>query len=103
MGDIYNKMIDKGRGLLDDSLELDKDYENYNDNRELRLSEITKRNGLELVKSGLNRLQKADDGKINLNKNNVKYVKFNKFLEENKDDPLIMTLYHKLQKNYNIL
>merc|ERR1712196_627653 len=59
MGDIYNKMIDKGRGLLDDSLEL--------------------------------------------NKNNVKYVKFNKFLEENKDDPVIMTLYHKLQKNYNIL
>jgi hypothetical protein len=101
--DIYNKMIDQGKSLLDDSLELEKDYENYNDIRELRLSEITKRNGLELVKSGLNRLQKADDGQINLNKNNIRYVKFNKFLEENKDDTVIMTLYHKLQSNYNLL
>ena len=40
--EIYNNMIDKGKDLLDDSLELKKDYEKYNDNRELRISEITK-------------------------------------------------------------
>ena len=92
--------------LLNDSYELDKDYEIRNDNREKQIADITRLNGIELVDSGINRLQKSDQGEYNNSNTNYKFnkfVKYNKLLEGNVNNPAIMAIYYEMQNNYDVL
>lgn len=103
---IYENMIKSGKSLLDNSVEIEKDYENRLDKREQQIASITRRDGIELVKSGLNRLQNADQGEynnINEIKKPTKFIKYSKMLEENKNNPAIMAIYMEMINNYMIL
>ena len=102
---IYNNMLKKGKILLEDSLELEKDLLKRPDIRETKIAEITRRNGLELVSSGLNRLQQSNNGEYNFNNNTkyIKFVKYNKLIESNSNNPLIMLSFQELQNNFNKL
>ena len=99
-------MLKKGKMLLDDSYELDRDLESRYDIREQNIANITRRNGTELVNSGINRLQKSDQGEYNMNNNtqkNSKFIKYNRLLEENKNSPAVLAIYNELLNNYDIL
>ena len=104
--ELYIKMLKKGKMLLDDSYDLDRDLEKRYDIREQNIADITRRNGTELVNSGINRLQKADLGEynmFNLNQKNSKFIKYNRLLEENKNNPAVLAIYNELLNNYDIL
>jgi hypothetical protein len=124
--DIYMGMIKKGKMLLDDSYDLEQDLDKRFDSREQEIAFITKRNGNELVRSGLNRLQKADQGEYNLGENNYnlgennynlgenkssntnksktnKFIRYSKLLEKNKNNPSVIAAYNDLLYNYDLL
>jgi len=103
--ELYIQMLRKGKNLLDDSYEIDKDLEKRYDIREKQISDVAKRNGTELVDSGINRLQKSDQGEYNLNNNQKfnKFIKYNKLIESNKNNPSIMAAYNELINNYEML
>ena len=104
--ELYVQMLKKGKMLLDDSYELDRDLENRYDIREQGIANITRRNGTELVDSGMNRLQKADQGEYNIlnsNQKQSKFIKYNRLLEENKNNPIVLAIYNELLYNYDIL
>ncbi len=112
--DLSYQMINQGKTLLNDSLDLEKDLENRYDSREQQIAYETKRNGTELVDSGINRLQKADQGEYNYLKNNSKNLNFksntsNKFLKYSKlnnnnlSNPLINASFSQLEHNYDLL
>jgi len=102
---IYKNMIKKGKVLLDDSLEMQKDLELSYDIRENNIYDITKRDGNVLVQSGMNRLQESNQGEYNFNDNNstIKFIKFDKLATDNLKNPLILESYHQLQNNFKIL
>lgn len=113
--DFAYRMIDQGKTLLNDSYDLEYDLENRYDTREQQIMFETKRNGTELVNSGINRLQKADMGEYGSSKNNLsniyiksdvsdKFVKYSKLTERNNlSNPLINASFTQLQYNYNLL
>jgi hypothetical protein len=105
--DYYMQMIKKGKVLLDDSYDLEQDLSKRFDIREKEIASITKKNGTELVDSGINRLQKADQGEYNLDgltklKTN-KFIKYSKLLENISNNPSIVASYNELLYNYNKL
>lgn len=102
---IYKNMIKKGKVLLDDSLEMQKDLKLSYDIRENNIYDITKRDGNVLVQSGLNRLQESNHGEYNFNDNNntIKFIKLDKLACDNLKNPLILESYEKLQNNFKIL
>lgn len=111
--DYYMEMIKKGKILLDDSYDLEQDLSKRNDIREKQIASIAKRNGTELVDSGINRLQKADQGEYNINTNintdinnkskSNKFIKYSKLLENISNNPSIIASYNELLYNYNKL
>lgn len=103
--DYYMQMIKKGKILLDDSYDLEQDLSKRYDTREQQIASITKRNGTELVDSGINRLQKADQGEYNINnlKKSNKFIKYSKLIGNNLSNPSIMATYNELLYNYDKL
>ena len=105
--DYYMQMIRKGKVLLDDSYDLEQDLSKRYDIREQQIASITKRNGTELVDSGINRLQKANQGEYNLdglkNLKTNKFIKYSKLLENMSNNPSIIASYNELLHNYNKL
>lgn len=116
--DYYMQMIKKGKILLDDSYDLEQDLSKRFDVREQQIASITKRNGTELVNSGINRLQKANQGEYNLNLNDIdnnnnndnnkvnkanKFIKYSKLLENVSNNPNVMASYNDLLYTYNKL
>lgn len=55
-------MIKEGKSMLNNSYDLEQDLIKRYDSREQQIVFETKRNGIELVDSGINRLQNADQG-----------------------------------------
>ncbi len=107
--DMYMQMVKKGKVLLDDSFELENELDKRYDVREQQIAYITKRNGNELVQSGLNRLQKADDGEYanqfqipNSNKKTKKFIKYSKLMEKNNSSSVV-AVYNELIYNYDLL
>jgi hypothetical protein len=104
--ELYIQMLKKGKMLLDDSYELDRDLEKRFDIREQEIANVTRRNGIELVDSGINRLQKSDQGEYNMENYNIKknkFIKYDKMMEENKNNPTVIAMYNELINNYDIL
>lgn len=104
--DYYMGMIKKGKVLLDDSYDLEQDLSKRYDIREQQIATITKRNGTELIDSGINRLQKADQGEYNSNlnkKQTKKFIKYSKLLDNISNNSSIIATYNELLYNYNIL
>ena len=110
--DYYLQMIKKGKVLLDDSYDLEQDLSKRFDIREKQIASITKRNGIELVDSGINRLQKSDQGEYNIgtniisNTNNTeskKFIKYSKLLENISSNHSVKASYNDLLYNYNKL
>ena len=104
--DYYMQMIKKGKILLDDGYDLEQDLSKRYDIREQEIASITKRNGTELVDSGINRLQKADQGEYNINDNkkqSKKFIKYSKLLENISNNPSVLASYNELLYNYNKL
>ena len=102
--DHYKKMIKQGRVLLDDSNEINKELASRHDYREENISDITKRDGMVLIQSGLNRLQVSDQGEYNTNnKKKNKFVKYNKLVENYIHNPQIMSAFNELKSSFEKL
>ena len=102
--DHYKKMIKQGRVLLDDSNEINKELASRHDYREENISDITKRDGMVLIQSGLNRLQVSDQGEYNINnKKKNKFVKYNKLVENYVHNPQIMSAFNELKSSFEKL
>ena len=90
------------------------------DVREKQIANIAERDGNVLVKSGLNRLQPANNGEYNslvdnqTNKisqmsdydnlsvdNRSSYIKYDRFIENYSDNDLVIDLYNLLKSKYN--
>jgi polyhydroxyalkanoate synthesis regulator phasin len=102
----YKNMIKKGKILLDDSYELKNDIMTRHDTREDEISNITQRDGMVLIQSGNNRLQKSDDGSYNLSDNdvsNINYIKFNNIESTYQDNDNIIELIKDIKNKYIIL
>lgn len=103
----YTQMIKKGSILLEDSLNLEKDITKRFDNREQEIAASIKKSAIDLIDSGIGRLQKSDNGEYNINQNiqNPKFVKYSKLFENIDDDsdPNIIFAYNVLLENYNKL
>lgn len=101
------QMINKGKNLLNDSFDLEQDLKTRYDTREKQITFETQRDGTELVDSGINRLQMANQGEYNgFNKLN-KFTKYSKLMNKtnkiNLSNPLIKALYNELIYNYELL
>lgn len=102
------QMISKGKSLLNDSFDLEQDLKTRYDTREKQITFETQKNGSELVDSGINRLQIADQGEYNVKSNKVsKYCKLmnknNLTNLTNLSNPLIKASYSELMYNYELL
>jgi hypothetical protein len=116
-----NKMVKKGRVLLEDSMEIRNDLKKRYDVREHQIADITERDGNVLVQSGLNRLQEANDGEYNawiendsqisqmLNRDKIKddskasYIRYDKFIQNYSNNDEIMSLINLIKVKYNEL
>ena len=102
--EIYKNMIKKGRVLLDDSISINKDLVNRNDTREKQIVNVTTRDGLNLIESGLNRLQVSNQGEYNVNNaSNNKFIKYNNLVKNYVNDPQIMSAFNELKYSFNKL
>lgn len=104
--DYYIDMIKKGKVLLDDNFHMEEDLKTRFDKREKQIASDTKIIGTSLVQSGINRLQKADNGEYNLDekKNPSKFVIYQNLLnDEIIDNPSVMASYNELLYSYDIL
>ena len=102
----YKNMIKKGKILLDDSYELQNDLISRHDTREDEISNIIQRDGMVLIQSGNNRLQKSDDGTYNLfnsDVNNINYIKFNNIENTYHDNDNIIELIKDIKNKYMFL
>ena len=106
------QMIKQGKTMLNDSYNLEQDLQNRYDSREQQIANDTKRNGMDLVDSGIGRLQKANQGEYNKSKllsnpsnSSNKFVSlYPKLIKKNNlSNPLIDSLYGELIYNYNLL
>lgn len=105
------QMISKGKNLLNDSFDLEQDLVSRYDTREKQIAFETQRDGSELVDSGINRLQMADQGEYNAKSNNSnksnKVGKYSRLMNKNNltnlSNPLIKASYNELIYNYNLL
>lgn len=102
------QMIKEGKTLLNNSYNLEQDLEKRYDSREQQIAFETKRNGTELVDSGINRLQDANQGEYNFKNNSAntpnKFVKYSKLMKKNNcTNSLIDASYNELLYNYNLL
>jgi len=102
------QMINEGKTMLNDSYDLEQDLIKRYDIREQKIAFETKRNGTELVDSGINRLQNANQGEYNL-KSNIsytpnKFIKYSKLIKKNNSiNSLVNASYNELLYNYNLL
>jgi hypothetical protein len=102
--EIYKNMIKKGRVLLDDSISINKDLINRQDVREKQIVNVTTRDGLNLIESGLNRLQVSNQGEYNINNtSNNKFIKYNNLIKNYVNDPQIMSAFNELKYSFNKL
>lgn len=127
--DLYHQMINDGKTMLNDTYDLEKNLEKIYDSREQQIIYETKRNGTELVNSGLNRLQKGDHGEYNFNNNyqnntQNKFIKYSNLMKnipsnqsnqsnrsnrsnrsnnEAESNQLVNNSYNKLLYNYDLL
>jgi hypothetical protein len=103
--EMYIDMIQKGRVLLDDSDEINKEFSSISDDREKEIVENTKRDGLNLIQSGLNRLQVSNQGEYGINNNteNNKFINYDKLIENYSNNPQIMSAFNELKYNFNKL
>ena len=107
------QMISKGKSLLNDSFDLEQDLKTRYDTREKQITFETQKNGSELVDSGINRLQMADQGEYNTKSNKIKVSKYCKLMNKNNltnlsnlsnlSNPLIKASYNELIYNYELL
>lgn len=101
------QMISEGKNLLNDSFDLEQDFVSRYDTREKQISFETKRNGTELVASGINRLQMSNQGEYNKPTNSNKFTKYSKLMNKtnltNLSNPLIKASYNELIYNYELL
>jgi hypothetical protein len=117
--DISLQMLNEGKLMLDDSEQMEKNLKSRYDYREKDIADITKKTGVNLIQSGLNRMQRADMGEYNKkiesiesiesissnNLNNSKLVKFIGYdkVANNLNDYGIMATYNELLNNYKNL
>ena len=123
--ELAEKMIKRGRILLDDSLELKNDIKKRFDVREQKIANITERDGNVLVQSGINRLEKSSDGELNSQNNSwmddtsqisiaanynklsddkkSSYIKYDKFIKNYSNNEEIMGLFNLIKQKYNEL
>ncbi len=108
--ELSNQMIKQGKMMLNDSLNLEQDLKTRYDSREQQIMNDTKKNGSDLVNSGLNRLQKANYGEYNKFKMTDSTNSTNKFVKYSnlmKNDSLsnsqINASYDELLYNYDLL
>jgi hypothetical protein len=102
------QMIKEGKSMLNNSYDLEQDLVKRYDSREQQIVFETKRNGTELVDSGINRLQNANQGeynfKSNLSNTPNKFVKYSKLMKKNNlSNSLVDASYNELLYNYNLL
>lgn len=94
------QMINKGKNLLNDSFDLEQDLESRYDTREKQIAFETKRNGIELLDSGINRLQMGNQGEYNKPTNSNKFTKYSKLMNKtnsiNLSNQLIKASYNEL-------
>ena len=103
---LWYNIINKGKTLLDDSLELEKDLTKRYDTREKHIAEITKRNGLELLESGINRLEKSNNGELNINANSSNIgnlLIYNQLMENNLNNNEVKSSYSDLKNKFSLL
>jgi len=112
--EMYKNMIKNGKILLDDSLELKNDLKTRYDVREQEIADITNRDGNVLVQSGINRLQKADEGEydgslfqrdsnLNFENNKNTFTKFDKLVNNYSDDHTVIQLFNDLKSKFEEL
>jgi hypothetical protein len=119
--ELYENMIKQGRVLLDDSLEMRNDLKTRFDVRELEIAKNTERNGRNLVQSGINRLQPANNGEYSswlenssvsslstqinedrlLNNHRASYVKYDRHMQNFAENETVMDLFNLLKSKYN--
>lgn len=114
------QMINKGKNLLNDTYDLEQDLKTRYDIREKQISFETQRDGNELVDSGVNRLQIANQGEYNSkSKKPDKFTKYTELIKKinkinknnientinftNLNNPLVSSCYNELIYNYNEL
>lgn len=102
------QMINEGKTMLNNSYDLEQDLVKRYDSREQQIAFETKRNGTELVDSGINRLQNANQGEYNLKSDKScapnKFIKYSKLMKKNNSiNSLVNASYNELLYNYNLL
>ncbi len=109
---LYTNMIKQGKILLDNSLEMEKDLSKRFDTREKQIADISKRDGINMIQSGLNRLEKGDLGEYNItdnkqfnnNTNSIKkYVQFTNSVNKYSNDNEILQSFNNFKKEYEKL
>ena len=106
--DLSYQMINEGKTMLNNSYDLEQDLVKRYDSREQQIVFETKRNGTELVDSGINRLQNANQGEYNFN-NNIsytpnKFIKYSNLMKKNNSiNSLVDASYNEMIYNYNLL
>lgn len=106
---LYNSMISQGKELIDDSYQINQDLKKRWDWREKYIADTTELKGLVKVQSGINRLQRANQGEYNMpNYSDNKIVKYIKFDSDDKykifaNNPEIMSLFDTMKDNYEEL
>ncbi len=102
---LYSNMVKQGKNLLDNGIELENDIKKRYDSREKNISDISKRDGIMMIQSGLNRLEKADLGEYNNSfiNNNIKYIEPNELINNFSSNPDVIKIYNQFLKEYTKL
>ena len=64
--DMYNEMIKKGKLMLEENDELEEDLKKRYDIREQQIANLTKKSAIDLIESGMNRLQISNQGEYKI-------------------------------------
>ena len=64
--DMYNEMIKKGKLILEENDELEEDLKKRYDIREQQIANLTKKSAIDLIESGMNRLQISNQGEYKI-------------------------------------
>lgn len=104
--EIYKNMIKKGKNLIEDSMDIEKELVNRYDKREDKIAKVTKLEGDVLVKSGINRLQESNEGEYNMKNDsntNNNFVKFDKLINVYSDNNDVIQLFNELKNKFDEL